>query len=164
MSPLDLAAARASLATPYIQGTDMRTFIRSQRDLHLLLAENNSIVNNSDQFANLLSTVSVRGQFSKVLDNYLLNHSTLLLQTFQSLAIALINATDSLSSVTIQRFANNAVQDGPSRSADDAVLAGKQPTNKSQRVVTITQYYCPKHKWQNSVHKSTSCTEFVADK
>jgi hypothetical protein len=163
MSPLDLAAARTSLATPYVQGTDMRTFIRSQRDLHLLLAENNSIVNNADQFSNLLATVSVCGQFSKVLDNYLLNHSTLLLQTFQSLSLALVNATDSLSSITVQRFANLA-SNGSAKPTEDVVLTGKQPNNKLERVVTITQYYCPKHKWQNSLHKSAACVDFVPDK
>jgi hypothetical protein len=82
MSPLDLAAARLSLSTPYVSGNDMRTFIRSQFDLHALLLENQSIVNNADKFQILLSSVSGCGQFSKVIDNYLLNHSTIVVQTF----------------------------------------------------------------------------------
>jgi hypothetical protein len=164
MSPLDLITARTALSTQYIPGSDMRTFIKLQRELHLLLAENNAIVNNNDQFEILLASVSSCGQFVKVVDNFLLTHSTVISRTFQSLSIALVSATDSLSSVTVNNFAHLA-HDGMKGAADAKVtLTGKQPANTKERIVTITQYYCSKHKWCNTVHKSPSCVDFVEEK
>jgi hypothetical protein len=160
MSPVDLALARTAMANQFITGTDMRLFVKAQREIHTLLAENNSTVNHSDQFDNLLNTISLCGQFNRVIDNYLLTHATVISRTFQSLAIAIIEATDSLSSVTVHNFAH-AVSD-----ESKAVLSGKQPTDPKQRIVTmtITQYFCLKHKWCNSVHTSPGCLTFVEGK
>lgn len=165
MSPLDLAIARTSLSNQYIAGEDMRIFIKAQRELHNLLAANHATVNPSDQFDNLLASVTSSGRFSKVIDNYLLTHSTVLLRTFQSLAIALVEATDSLSTVSVSNFANLAAAEGTKIAAVEskATLIGKQPTDPKQRIVTMTikQYYCAKHKWCNVVHTSPTCVAFV---
>ncbi len=160
MSPVDLALARTAMANQFIAGTDMRLFVKAQREIHTLHAENHATVNPRDQFDNLLTTISLCGQFSRVIDNYLLTHATVISRTFQSLAIAIIEATDSLSSVTVHNFAH-AVSD-----ESKAVLSGKQPTDPKQRIVTmtITQYFCLKHKWCNSVHTSPGCLTFVEGK
>jgi hypothetical protein len=140
-------------------------FIKAQRELHLLFAENNATVNNNDQFENLLASVLSCGQFNKVIDNYLLTHSTVVLRTFQSLAITLVNATDSLSSVTVNNFAHLASEGMKIATESKATLIGKQPTDPKKRIVTmtITQYYCAKHKWCNSVHTSQACISFVEE-
>lgn len=168
MSPLDLIAARNALQAQYVTGSDMRTFIKAQREIHLLLGENNAVMNMNDQFETLLNSVTASGHFVKVLDNFLLTHPTVLTRTFQSLAIALVEATDSLSTMTVHNHAYLANGETkkkipPPSTATNAKpqLTGTQPSDPKERVVIITQYYCPKHKWCNVVHKSPACLEFV---
>jgi hypothetical protein len=159
MSPLDLSIARAAVATQYVHGGDMRIFIKLQRELHLLLAENLAIVSESDKFANLLASVSSCGQFTKVIDNYMITHTTVNAQTFQSLALVLVNAAESPLAVTVYNYAHMA---GDEPKADAVVLTGKQPINPQERIVTLKQFLCPKHKWQNTIHQSEACRNYVA--
>jgi hypothetical protein len=163
MNPADIAQARLSLSIPYMPPQLIRVYISEQIELHNLLATNNAIVNGVDQFQALLVGVTKCGLFRDPIAHFMNGHPTSILQTFDSLSVALIAAADNLSpSMTTKAMALSATEDNVAllvtQLDDKFQLSGKQPSDPKQRVGTygiITQHFCDQHGWCNKLH--TNC-------
>jgi hypothetical protein len=163
MNPSDIAQARATLSTVFSPPQLIRVFIADQVETHELLANNNAVVNGVDQFQSLLHAVSKCGLFRDALSHYMNAHPTTALQTFPSLADAVIAASDNLTSdgLSIQALALAATNSEPhmthsSTRENSFQLVGKQPSNPKQRTGTfgvVTQYLCPRHGWCMKEHE-----------
>lgn len=164
MNPSDIAQARSTLSMAYAPPQLIRVFIADQIETHELLANNHAVVNGVDQFQSLMHAVTKCGLFRDALSHYMNAHPTTMLQTFTSLADALIAASDNLigEGLTLNTMALSAIQDQPhmalvsSTRENTFKLVGQQPANAKQRVGTfgiVTQHFCPRHGWCMKEHQ-----------
>lgn len=163
MNPSDIAQARATLSMVFTPPQLIRVFIADHIETHELLASNQAVVNGVDQFQALLQAVTKCGLFRDAISHYMNAHPTTTLQTFTSLAEALIAASDNLinDGQPMHTMALAATHGEPqivqvSSTRDNTFkLVGHQPSSSKQRIGTfgvVTQYFCAKHGWCMKQH------------